>query len=265
MRRFSETLIKSLNHYHPIPAINTHPDESGIDHNDEPLSPAESAAISNTTSTFVSPISPSSINSPFATSSPASPTSLYSGSNSPTTPEFRYWRDYAKVRPRPSRSFFDLIYSYHCNSGTGKFGLAHDVGTGPGLVASGLAAEFETVVASDPNPDALASAQLLIRKDRLPSIRGIRSSAEGLSSHSDLVGSTAKSDMIIAAQCIDLMDVSSAFESFQRLLKPGGTLVIWYTGRPIFRGWDGAQECNEAFERLARELCRRSEPDDAVR
>ena len=41
-------------------------------------------------------------------------------------------------------------------------------------------------------------------------------------------------DIIAAAEAIVLMDEHAALTSFAQLLKPGGTLVAWFYGRPTF-------------------------------
>jgi trans-aconitate 3-methyltransferase len=143
-----------------------------------------------------------------------------------------FWENYLAVRPVYSSAFYDLIFAYH-SSHNAHWTFAHDVGTGPGNVADVLASRFDRVIASDASPQHAAAAQ-----DRNGHHDGrvntVAAPAEDLAG---LPGSGAwlgKTDMITAAECIPIMDIAAAMRTFHALLVSGGTLAVWFYGRPIF-------------------------------
>jgi hypothetical protein len=70
------------------------------------------------------------------------------------------WDEYIRYRPQYPRSFYTRLYDYHSTAKLGNvFQTAHDVETGPGLVAQTLAEEFAHVIASDPNVEYLNTAE----------------------------------------------------------------------------------------------------------
>ena len=150
-----------------------------------------------------------------------------------------YWTNYLAARPHYSRPSYQSIYAYH-RSHNGLFKTAHDIGTGPGQVAAELSDHFDHVIASDVN-----LAHLDVAEHRLGSL---------VSSHKvDLIQCSAEEianthppssgDLIVAAECLPLMDASKALKSFNNVLKPKGTLAIWFYGRPIFAEPDYADKC----------------------
>ena len=157
-----------------------------------------------------------------------------------------YWNDYLAARPHYDQSFYQSIYDYH-QSHHGLTEMAHDVGTGPGQVAAELSSHFSTVVASDINITHLAVAE-----DRLGSlvsshkVRLVRCSAEEVAeSHPP-----CSTDLIVAAECFPLIDSSRAIQAFWTILKPNGTLAIWFYGRPIFAESEYANKCQPLLESI---------------
>ena len=162
------------------------------------------------------------------------------------------WEKYITYRPTYSPSFYDRIWAYH-KSHSNQWTLAHDVGTGPGNVAEVLAGRFDKVIASDPSGFHTAVAQKHLA-DTNVTIEQCR--AEDLVS---LVGPDGhgKADLITLAECIPLMDAERAFSGFAKLLRSGGTLAIWFYGKPIFaeKGQERSQQiynqiAGKAFSRI---------------
>lgn len=155
------------------------------------------------------------------------------------------WIKYTTNRPAYSTSFYDRIWEYHqCHST--QWTLAHDVGTGPGNVAEVLAARFDKVIASDPSAFHTAVAKKHLSASNV-TVEQCR--AEDLV---DLVGTVShgNADLITLAECIPLMDAEKAFSGFAKLLRPGGTLAIWFYGKPIFAE-KGQEKSQQLYNQIA--------------
>lgn len=168
-----------------------------------------------------------------------------------------FWEGYMAARPVYSRDFYDLIFDYHKKIGAGGLTLAHDVGTGPGNVANELVARgFEQVIASDASPEHAAAAQFFLRgRHDVSKFMAVSAAAETLGTTADSGLWLGKTDLITAAECIPIMDMSAAMKTFHSLLSPGGTLAVWFYGRPIFLADDSDTgevhaETQAAYDRL---------------
>ena len=62
--------------------------------------------------------------------------------------------------------------------------------------------------------------------------------------------SHGKADLITLAECIPLMDAEEAFSGFAKLLRPGGTLAIWFYGKPIFVE-EGQEKSQQIYDQIA--------------
>ena len=155
------------------------------------------------------------------------------------------WIKYTTHRPLYSLPFYDRIWDYH-RSHSNHWILAHDVGTGPGNVAEVLGAHFEKIIATDPSGYHTAVAQKRLARSNV-TVEQCR--AEDLVA---LVGPDGygKADLITLAECIPLMDAEQAFSGFAKLLRPGGTLAIWFYGRPIFAE-KGQEKSQQIYDRIA--------------
>ncbi|CZR68939.1 uncharacterized protein PAC_18840 [Phialocephala subalpina] len=139
------------------------------------------------------------------------------------------WAEYIKYRPLYPASYYDRIYRYHAQH-SNTWDVAHDVGTGPGIVASGLANKFRHVVVSDPN-----DTYVDIACDRLTNEFGfpksqftfLQESAEKSSVQDGTV------DLLVIAQAMHWTDIEAAMESFARQVKSGGTVAISFYGRSL--------------------------------
>ncbi len=155
------------------------------------------------------------------------------------------WVKYTTNRPVYSPSFYDRVWNYH-QSHSNHWTLAHDVGTGPGNVAEVLSARFDKVVASDPSGFHTAVAQ---RRLSASNVTVEQCRAEDLVTRVGPDG-LGKADLITLAECIPLMNAELAFSGFAKLLRPGGTLAIWFYGKPIFVG-EGQEKCQQIYDRIA--------------
>lgn len=163
-----------------------------------------------------------------------------------------FWRAYIAGRPTPPEDFFHLINAYHTGHGDPCTGVAHDVGTGPGNIAARLARYFDRVVGSDMNENALAAAPaLVVPAEHLKRITFVKSPAEELASvpMPEEVG-RGKTDLVVVSECIPLLDAPKALQAFHTLLRPGGTLAIYFYGRPIYADGDAAA-CDAIYECIA--------------
>ncbi|KAL9091103.1 MAG: hypothetical protein Q9165_005030 [Trypethelium subeluteriae] len=157
-----------------------------------------------------------------------------------------YWNNYLAARPEYDQPFYHLVYDYH-NRHSGLTTNAHDVGTGPGQVAAELSTHFDKVVASDVNDTHLAVAR--IRLGSLVTSKKVelrQSSAEGL----EQTTPPGSVDLITAAECFPLIDAEKATQAFARMLKPNGTVAVWFYGRPAFAEPAYARQCQPILESI---------------
>lgn len=159
-----------------------------------------------------------------------------------TTYKEQYWDGYLAARPKYSSDFYERIVDYYKahNPSPPTPTVAHDVGTGPGQVASELCKYFDKVIASDPNSTHLAVASARNEKSGLNhKITWTEVSAEDLNSHYP----AGSASFLAAAECLPLLDVPRALNTFAHLLHPSGTLAAWFYGRPVFSEPTVAAKC----------------------
>ncbi|EFE45032.1 conserved hypothetical protein [Trichophyton verrucosum HKI 0517] len=163
-----------------------------------------------------------------------------------------YWEGYLSTRPVYGDKFYNRIYEYHAahaGSSPASFSTAHDVGAGPGQVSVQLARKFSHVVVSDPSENYLEYASHYL------------SAQEGLSpsqftysvSTGEELGANfppASADLVVCPLMFPLMDCNAALTSFQSLLKPNGTLAIWFYSRVHFSEPEYAQTCQPLLDRI---------------
>ncbi|KAJ6547439.1 S-adenosyl-L-methionine-dependent methyltransferase [Mycena capillaripes] len=160
-----------------------------------------------------------------------------------------YWDTYISARPKyDGGRFYERIFEYHAahSASSESWDSAHDIGTGPGNVAAMLLTRFNKVVASDPNAMHLDIAQhrLAAAAVDMSRISFIEAAGEAIADHFP----AGSADLITAAECLPLMDADAAVSCFARMLRPGGTLAIWFYGRPIIAA--STPNCQVAFNRL---------------
>ncbi|MCJ1443233.1 MAG: hypothetical protein MMC23_003731 [Stictis urceolatum] len=159
-----------------------------------------------------------------------------------------YWNTYLSARPKYSPAFYNHIFDYH-RSHSSCLEIAHDVGTGPGQVAAVLSEHFTHVYASDNSRSHLAVAahrlRDLVESEHISLVEG---KAEDISNHYP----AASADFVAAAECAPLLDRPAAIAAWAKVLRPGGTLAIWFYGRPAFAGEEQrAARCQAAYDRIA--------------
>lgn len=166
------------------------------------------------------------------------------------------WDNYLRARPDYTGSaLYDRLFTYH-GIHSGSYKTAYDVGCGPGQVASALAAKFSRVHGSDPNAYIISQARETFRA--LDNVSFEVGTAEGIiSANKDRAGTA---DLITVAECIPLMDTGAAMSAFAELLRPGGTLAIWFYGKPIFASPGLSEDSPEVagVQRLFQDVLNRS-------
>ena len=167
-----------------------------------------------------------------------------------------FWREYIASRPAPPEEFFRVIQDYHRTHGDPTTALAHDVGTGPGNIAERLLRYYDRVVGSDVNKQALAAAPELVSPDLISRLTLVHSPAESLADAVDeTIGGGGKTDLLTVSECIPLLDAPHALAAFRSLLRPGGTLAIYFYGRPIFTGGAEPARLDALYDRIATRIC----------
>ena len=159
-----------------------------------------------------------------------------------------YWDDYMAARAKYSSDFYDRIFTYHKTYNSSQTqGVAHDIGTGPGQVAAELCKHFNKVIASDTNSTHLAVAATRLEKAGLKDrVIWTDSGAEDLSSKYP----PGSASLLTVAECLPLLDVPRAMNTFAHLLQPDGTLAVWFYGRPSFSEPEFAAICQPILNEI---------------
>ncbi|KAK5125195.1 hypothetical protein LTR85_000871 [Meristemomyces frigidus] len=172
--------------------------------------------------------------------------------------EDRYWDTYLAVRPKYDRSgFYDRILDYHRQRGNDCFDSAHDLACGPAQVAGQLAKHFTKVTASDANAAHIDSVRA--QSNMQKNITLLHCSTDQIADHA----APGSVDLVTVAEAMPLMDMSASLTAFRTILKPGGTLAMWFYGRPHVLAADGEAldaTVNEAYTKLADYLMTPSHP-----
>ncbi|KAH8711857.1 hypothetical protein GQ44DRAFT_690065 [Phaeosphaeriaceae sp. PMI808] len=172
----------------------------------------------------------------------------------------QFWQSYVQSRPAPTEDFFQLIYDYHRSHGDARTEIAHDVGTGPGNIAAKLAAQFNHVVGSDINESVLDAAPSLVPSEVLKRLTFVHSPAEALAQKTPAeVGGQGTTDLITVSECMPLLDEITSLKAFQKLLRPGGTLAIYFYGPAVFADGD-VDKCNALYDKIATRICTFNQP-----
>lgn len=162
--------------------------------------------------------------------------------------EDAYWTAYEATRPNYADDlFYEYMYTYHSSKSECSFRVAHDVACGSGVAAAELGKRFEHIIASDNNRTSLDTARRRLTAV-LPSEKVAFSECTGeelCSRHS-----AQSADFIAAAESLPLMDAPVALSGFWRILKPGGTLAIWFYGRPHFTEPEYKTQCQDFFDQI---------------
>lgn len=151
-----------------------------------------------------------------------------------------YWDTYLTARPKYSPAFYDLIYRYHASKGSGGLSIVHDVGAGPGQVAAAVASRVDMIHLSDVNEKHLDVARHYLSRIPKSLAKASFTTCSGTTLREHFPQGEA--DLLLCGESFALMDVDAALDNFAQVLKPRGTLAIWYYGRPMFAGGSRAAE-----------------------
>lgn len=157
------------------------------------------------------------------------------------------WTRYILICPKYPQSLFDTIYTYH-KQHNGVFDIAHDVGSGCGVVAHQLVHKFKHVYVSEPVPQNIAEAHhFLSREFDAGSVSFNQIGAE------DPWLEESSVDLVTAFECLHWSDCSRSLPNIARQLKSGGTLAaLYYTPRPFLRSNERADRAWRAiFDKFA--------------
>ncbi|CAI6312357.1 unnamed protein product [Periconia digitata] len=152
--------------------------------------------------------------------------------------EAAYWNDYIATRPKYDAAIFDPIFKYHAIKNQ-NFDHALDVGTGAGSALNLLTSRFQRVVASDNDTISLGFAKERYRHIPSSQLSWTVSKAEDLTQNHQ----PSSFDMITCALTFPLLDTHKTLDCFHSLLRPEGTLAIWFYGPPIFVRSAHAEKC----------------------
>ena len=129
---------------------------------------------------------------------------------------------YARHRPSYPAAAVDYILA-HCGLDPGA--LLVDVGSGTGISARQFAERGLRVIGIEPNADmrAVAQAEPGPPGNPMPTYRDGKAEATGLADQS--------ADAVLAAQAFHWFDPGSTLAEFQRILRPGGWVVLMWNER----------------------------------
>lgn len=146
-----------------------------------------------------------------------------------TSEQDPYWTTYLAARPKYHRSgFYERILAYHREHGNASFDLAHDIACGPSQVAAELCRHFNKVMGSDVNAEHVDVARA--RLTGANNISFLTASSEKITLHAE----PQSVDLLTVARAMPLIDMSASLFAFHTMLKTGGTLAMWFYGRPHF-------------------------------
>ncbi|XP_050408967.2 putative methyltransferase DDB_G0268948 [Patella vulgata] len=126
---------------------------------------------------------------------------------------------YARFRPKYGKSVYDAIIDF-CKSGKCDFDLAVDVGCGSGQSTTPLCSSFKHVIGLDVSPKQIEKAPKSVKN-----LTFRVSPAEDLSFLSN-----NSTDLITISQAIHWVDTNKFYKEVTRVLKPGGSLVVYGYG-----------------------------------
>lgn len=126
-----------------------------------------------------------------------------------------YAEEYGRFRPDYPGILLDRVAELAPRPGT-----VWECGAGSGQATAGLAARFETVLATDATRRQLASASTPPRAHRIAALAEAAPLADGCA------------DLAVAAQALHWFAVEPFFGEVRRVVRPDGALVAWCYGLP---------------------------------
>ncbi|KAJ5906839.1 uncharacterized protein N7473_003755 [Penicillium subrubescens] len=138
---------------------------------------------------------------------------------------------YAAARPDYHHALYQFIIDQHTAT-KGQLHTLLDVGTGPGNVARSLGVHFAHVVGLDPSEGMVSTARSLGGTTSTSEpIRFELSTAEDLGTNIPQPVQDASVDLITAGNAAHWFDMPQFWSTAARVLKPGGSVILWTSGR----------------------------------
>jgi SAM-dependent methyltransferase len=138
---------------------------------------------------------------------------------------------YAEARPQYSPSLYQAIIEYHTST-NGELNTLLDVGCGPGMVARTLGERFSHSIGLDPSEGMIATARSLGGSTLTSEpVRFEISTAEDLGASLSNPIQDSSVDLITAANAAHWFNMPEFWPRAARVLKPGGSVVLWCSGR----------------------------------
>ncbi|KAJ5966382.1 hypothetical protein N7481_013096 [Penicillium waksmanii] len=158
---------------------------------------------------------------------------------------------YAQARPDYHPIVYGTILDHHRASG-GLLDTILDIGCGPGNVARGFSPHFNHAIGLDPSDGMMATARSLGGSTSISEdIRYEVSTAEDLGRNLQQPIQDASVDLVTAANAAHWFDMSSFWKSAARVLKPGGSVALWTSGRNrIHPSVPGAEALQSTLDEL---------------
>lgn len=139
---------------------------------------------------------------------------------------------YAQIRRDYHPNVYQAVLRHHTSTG-GELDTLLDVGCGPGNATRGLAANFAHAIGLDPSEGMITTARALgvgVVTSTSEPVRFEICTAEDLGRNLSTPIQDSSIDLITAANAAHWFDMSRFWPSAARVLKPGGSVVLWTSG-----------------------------------
>ncbi|KAJ2751463.1 trans-aconitate methyltransferase 1 [Coemansia pectinata] len=139
---------------------------------------------------------------------------------------------YLALRPTYNRALIEWLLGYH----VGKRVRAADIACGPGTFTVDLSSEFDHVLGVDPSLSMIESARNNAHANGIANIEYKQGFGESLPIATDTV------DLLTVMQGAHWFKFANFLTEVQRVLRPGGTLVLVGYGYPEITNWPESME-----------------------
>ena len=137
---------------------------------------------------------------------------------------------YANYRPGYPEALFQWIRSQ-----APRHEVAWDCACGSGQATRGLAACFDQVIATDLSEAQIRHAPPIANVDW----RVASAEISGLA--------TASVDVVCVAQAVHWLDLEKFWPECRRIVRPGGLVIIWSYGVPLYSDPEVARQCQQYY------------------